>query len=98
MIFFGKPLHTFPDHASNPDFSRHLIECCGKLISPIPQPAPVIWAQLLARCSGLAGVVEGIMRLGFSSVGRGFREPRCRARPMRLERHRCRETPMPSRT
>ncbi len=28
----------------SPDFSRHLIECCGKLTSAIPQPSAVIWA------------------------------------------------------
>src|ERR1700716_2049629 len=32
------------DPASSPDFSRHLIECCGKLTSAIPQPSAVIWA------------------------------------------------------
>jgi voltage-gated potassium channel len=28
----------------SPDFSHHLTECCDKLCSPIPQPAPIIWA------------------------------------------------------
>jgi hypothetical protein len=29
---------------TSPDFSRHLIECCGKLTSAIPQLSAVIWA------------------------------------------------------
>jgi hypothetical protein len=29
---------------SSPHFSRHLIECCGGLISAEPQPAAIIWS------------------------------------------------------
>ena len=47
------PAHATAEHdyakgeyaiITSPDFSHHLTECCDKLCSPIPQPAPIIWA------------------------------------------------------
>ena len=41
-----RPVNTEPagTGASGPDFSRHLVECWGKLSLARPQSAPVIWA------------------------------------------------------
>src|SRR5450631_512555 len=49
---FRPRLATTPLRFANPHFSRFLIECCGELTPPIPQPTPVIGHDFSPAAAG----------------------------------------------
>jgi glutamate/aspartate transport system substrate-binding protein len=69
MIFFGKPLHTFPDHARGGETRMRRLRSAGFAFAAALFAAQAVLGAASARAEGLSGTLKKIKETGGISLG-----------------------------